>query len=412
VPAHRRCKRDVATEVGAVAGGEGDRETASLRVPLLLTLSGVSFAALLNVSALGPFVAPISNDLDTPVSTIGLAATAGLVTTALCGLVVGWLADRAGFRPVLLVGLGLLVAGALGVAASYSFTVFVLARVVGSIGFTAALGVPNAIVATHYEAERRQRGLAWLSAASVLAGLAGPPALTLVGDLWSWRAAFAVVAVLALVVTVGAAIGLPAERENRGAASDSPDLAGTYRALLRSPSVLRLFGATILQMAGHIGSFIYLGAFLVEAIDLELRFVGLAFAVQGAGGLAGSYVAGRMRIDHPSATYTVSLGVLAATLVIIYGVGPAPLVIMGLLALNGASQLVAWITLVGALARVSPVRQGATMVLNGSMLGVGGALGSALGAYAIATWGYGTLGVLPPALIVLSAILFLGVRER
>jgi predicted MFS family arabinose efflux permease len=411
VRADRRRKGEVATASETIAGGP-DREPARSRVPLLLTLSGVSFAALLNVSALGPFIAPISNDLDTSVSTIGLGATAGLVTTALCGLVVGWLADRAGFRPVLLVGLTLLVAGALGVAASFSFTVFVVARVVGSIGFTAAAGLPNAIVATHYEAQRRQRGLAWLSAASVLAGLAGPPVLTLVGDHWSWRVAFVVVAALAAVVTAGAAIGLPAGRENRGAAPGLADLAETYRALLRSPSVLRLYGATILQMAGHIGSFVYLGAYLVEAIDLELRFVGLAFAVQGAGGLVGSYLAGRMRVERPNAIYALSLCVLAATVVAIFGIGPGPLVIMGLLALNGASQLVAWITLVGTLARVSPVRQGATMVLNGSMLGAGGALGSALGAYAIATWDYAALGVLPPALIVLSAILFLGVRER
>jgi predicted MFS family arabinose efflux permease len=360
----------------------------------LLPLCIAVFSGLLNVAVLGPFVALVAADLDVGVPWIGYTATAALASTAVFGLIVGWLADVAGFRRILVAGLGLLAVSGIGAALSASYALFLLARVVGAVGFAAANGVPNAIAATRYEGQDRRKSLGWLAGAGVMAGLVGPPVLTFVGDLFSWRVAFALVGGFAVLAGVGVRMTVP-----DAATSDSPQASArdgvrTYLTLLRSRNVLFIYIATILQMAGLIGMMVYIGAYLITEAGMSVRYVGFAFAAQSVGGLLGSGLAGRLPERRSLGVYSVAVGALAVAIFGIYTLSLSVPVTVALMSVAGLSQVTAWVTLVGVLSYVTPVGQGSTMVLNGSMLGVGGAFGSAIGGTVIAFLGYPALGVI------------------
>jgi predicted MFS family arabinose efflux permease len=75
------------------------------------------------------------------------------------------------------------------------------------------------------------------------------------------------------------------------------------------------------------------------------------------------------------------------------------------LALTGLAQVAGWIVLSTMLAERTSAGQGTTMTLNGSFLGVGGALGAAAGGVLIDTAGYTTFGALMLLAAMASALL-------
>ncbi|HMM43454.1 MAG TPA: hypothetical protein PKA95_16290, partial [Thermomicrobiales bacterium] len=85
----------------------------------------------------------------------------------------------------------------------------------------------------------------------------------------------------------------------------------------------------------------------------------------------------------------------------------APLGAWGVLplALTGMAQVIGWVVLSTMLAERSSAGQGTTMALNGSVLGVGGALGTAAGGVAIDLAGYAALGTLMLVAAMASALL-------
>jgi MFS transporter, DHA1 family, inner membrane transport protein len=374
-----------------------------VRARVLLPLCVAAFSGLLNVSVLSPFVAVIATDLSVTVPAIGFAATSALISTAVFGLGVGWLADRAGFRRVLIVGLFCLALSGGGVALATGYAAFLFARVVGAIGFAATGGLPNAIAATRYAGSDRQRALGWISAASVLAGLIGPPALTFVGDLFSWRAAFALVGGMALLAAAGVRVTVPASDASATTRPSLRDGLQTYLRLLQDARTGFVFLASLTQMAALIGTMVYVGAYLTDELGMSVRYVGFAFAFQSAGGFIGSIMAGRLPERNALRIYVMAILVLGIAIAGVYSAGFPTLVVVGLLAVAGGAQVTAWVTLIGTLSRVTPAGQGSTMVLNGSMLGIGGAAGTAAGGAAIGLVGYVALGGIFSLLTLVSA---------
>lgn len=370
----------------------------------VLPLCLAAFSGLLNVGILGPFVAVIADELGVSVSLIGFTATASLVTTAVIGLAVGWIADSWGLRLALVGGLALLTVSGIGAALAFGYVAFLLARSVGAIGFAAASGLPNAIAANRYDGEARQRVLGYVSAASVLAGLAGPPLLTYLGDVFTWRVAFALVAVVAAAAALGVRFALAEFEPSPSTGTTLLEGLRAYRSLLADGTMRLLYLATALQMAGLIGTLTYAGAYLTGEIGLEIRYVGFAFAAQSLGGVVGSILGGRVPESRTRGTYLLAMGALGLSISGIYVLGIPLAMVVILLFLSGMAQVTGWVTLVGLLARATPGGQGATMVLNGSMLGLGGAAGSAVGGALLGMSGYGLTGMVLAAFAVASGL--------
>ena len=78
--------------------------TPSSRALIALCLG--TFAGLLTFVAPAPFLPAMARDLRTSVPLLGQIVAAMLLLSALCGLVVGPLADRYGHRRVILLGQG------------------------------------------------------------------------------------------------------------------------------------------------------------------------------------------------------------------------------------------------------------------------------------------------------------------
>lgn len=127
-------------------------------------------------------------------------------------LLYGPLSDRYGRRPVLLVGLGLALAGSVLGALAPNLTVLTLARVIQGAGGAAGMVVGRSLIHDWFTGSDRTRMMAYVGMAMGVC----PPSATILGGYlhvnFGWQANFVLMAVLSRLLLVAAWWGLPAGR--------------------------------------------------------------------------------------------------------------------------------------------------------------------------------------------------------
>ncbi|HET8969187.1 MAG TPA: hypothetical protein VFN06_07145, partial [Gaiellaceae bacterium] len=228
-----------------------------------------------------------------------------------------------------------------------------------------------------------------------LAWIVGMPLVGILGEV-SWRIAW-------FVVPVAMAAAASALLFRQHATPPASARAG-LRAVLTYPGVARWSTGELLAFSGWAGTLVYVGALLVESYDLSIAATGLAL---GFGALV--YVPGnflfRRWVDGHGRLLLVTLALSAAATVALLGAfRPSVWVSVGLFALlcfiSGGR------TLAGSargLGLAPELRLGVTGV-RAAAIQVGYFVGAALGGFALAVGGYGTLGLAFAALFAGAAI--------
>lgn len=226
----------------------------------------------------------------------GLALGAYAITMALAQLATGILSDRIGRRPVLLLGTGVFVTGAVACAFATDIRVLVAARLLQGLG-----GVSSAALAAVGEtvpAERRTMAMALVGVPAGLGaflGFAVGPALVAAG--LGFRSLFWVTAALGLLASIALVRPLPAPL---------PGLADPRRSLGLPVLALAAAGFTI-NFAMNAVTYDFQSGVLAHFSDTLLA-VCLLLALVVMGGVS-------RRIDRAGATWlpiVAALGVLAA----------------------------------------------------------------------------------------------------
>jgi predicted MFS family arabinose efflux permease len=228
----------------------------------------------------------------------------------------------------------------------------------------------------------------------------GAPLGVLLASLFSWRAAFGLVAVLA----VGTVVGLL----RSGVGSGPPQRSTLAERLrpVRSPAVAGTLAVTFLAMTASNSTYTYLAVLLDGP-------VGLYIAVFGAAGIAGTWWGGIAVDRHGS-------GRVAAAAVVVLGTGLAALphitAMIGALAIVAAWGIAAWGFVAAQQHRVTGMGSAPLLLaLNSSAIHFGFATGALLGGLVIDGAGAGSLWLLPVvccgAGLVLHGILIREVRS-
>ncbi|UJW34829.1 MFS transporter [Saccharothrix sp. AJ9571] len=238
-------------------------------------------------------------------------------------------------RRLILTGLSaLLVAANLVSAIATDFTVLLIARVLVGLsvgGFWAIAGgiavrlVPEAVVG---------RATATIFAGVSTATVAGVPAGKLLGDLAGWRAAFAVLGVVALGVLIVQAFLLPALPAAR------TTKLGDLLSLFRHPEIRISFVAVFLLVIGHFSAYTFITPILRESGGTPPALITALLLAYGGAGFAGNFLGGTAAYRRPRRTLIVAAAGLGGSLLLFPLVGQT---LPGLIAL-----LLVWGTAYGA----------------------------------------------------------------
>jgi len=336
------------------------------------------------------YFAHIGSDFDVSASSLGSTTTVLLLVGTVTALLSGPLADRLGNRPLLIAGSLAAAAYLLGFALAPGRVWLFPAAALGGIAYAILPNLSAAAAGSIPEEATRRRALSWSSASAALSVVIVSPVLAVVVNMWGWRPAFALAAVLSL----GAAWLVRRLLPTASPSASRQGLSEGYGTLLRHWHTRTLFASGVLRAICWFGMLTYLGVFLGEQLDAGALAIAAVYAAGGATFFAGSLLTPRiMRLMLP--TRIIALCQMAmALLVVLLFLGSrsveVALIVIALLGLIGGFSFVTYSTV---LIEQTPAGRATTMSLNGVLGSAAATAGGALGGAILAAADYTVLAI-------------------
>jgi len=233
-----------------------------------------------------PFAPVLSRGLGVELTAI-TSLIAANQATALFGIFFGPVADRLGYRLMMLAALAMLT---LGMFAGGFFPFYGVILVALFLAGTGKTIFDPAVQA--YASERvpfKQRGfviglIEYSWSASTLVGI---PLVALLIDRFGWRSPFFVLGGLSLVGMVMLAVVIPRDNKKNTSHQASMNLWGVWRQLLKKRTALGAMGFAFFISAANDNLFVVYGAWLEKSFDLSIIAIGMSTGLIGLSELSG-----------------------------------------------------------------------------------------------------------------------------
>jgi DHA1 family bicyclomycin/chloramphenicol resistance-like MFS transporter len=182
---------------------------------LLVVMTGAAPISLyMPVPALPMLAKTFGSDIAVAQMTVSLY----MVGIAFSQITMGPLSDRFGRRPVLLCGLGLMVAASIGCIFAETLPQLIAARFLQALGGASGMVVSRAIIRDLYSRERIGAMISLVIAVMMIAQMLSPLTGGLIETAFGWRAIFYVITAAAILIATALASALPETRRVRSEA--------------------------------------------------------------------------------------------------------------------------------------------------------------------------------------------------
>ena len=371
-----------------------------------LVLATMASQALLVV--LAPTLVAASRDLGATVGATGQARAVTAVAAIAASLALAAVIDRVQVPALLRRGALLAVVASAAVAAAPSLPLFLAAHVLVGVAFACLLSAGFAGVAG-FDPERRAWAMGHVAGANALAWIVVNPAAGGLTDIGSWRAAEVIPAAIAVAALVAARGAVPTP------CCDEPGLrvqAG-LRTVLSDVPARRWLAAELAAYFAWAAQLTFVGAFFIERHGVGESVAGVLLALGAAAYFASSQQAGAFadRFRGPRIVAGAALA-MAVFVPLQFTVAPSAgvtLVLFATAAVFAGIRTPASASL--GLAQL-PDQPGAMMAARTAVTQLGYLLGALAAGALLTVSGYGALGAVLGAGMVVSALLALGVRAE
>lgn len=240
--------------------------------------------------------------------------SAGLLVTGYAlGVVAGApvmtiLGTKINRKTMLMLLMGLFIAGNLLSAVAPAFGVMLAGRIVASLAHGAFFGIGSVVAAELVAPDKRAGAIAIMFTGLTVANIVGVPLGTFVGQAVGWRVTFGIVAALGVVGLVGVAKLVP----------DLPRPEGAHLrkelAAFRNVQVVLAMAMTVLGFGGVFAAITYIAPMMTEIAGYSSGAVTWLLVLFGIGMFLGNLTGGRFADRKLMPMLYVSLGGLAIVL--------------------------------------------------------------------------------------------------
>src|SRR6478672_8110049 len=212
------------------SAAKDDTGIATSRVMLLL-LVAMTGVAPISLYILVPALPVLATTFGRDISIAQMTVSLYMVGIACSQIIMGPLSDRFGRRPVLLAGLGLMVAASVACIFAENLPQLIAARFLQALGGATGMVVSRAIIRDLYSRDRISSMISLVIAVMMIAQMLSPLTGGLLETAFGWRAIFYLITAAALTITVTIAFALPETRRDR---TESGGFRGDVGSLIKS----------------------------------------------------------------------------------------------------------------------------------------------------------------------------------
>ncbi|MGX9427172.1 MULTISPECIES: multidrug effflux MFS transporter [Bradyrhizobium] len=331
-----------------------------------------------------PALADTATSLAVPVHSAGLTISSYMISFGLAPLLFGPLSDRYGRKPMVTLGTIIFIMASVGCALAPSLPVLIACRVIQGIG-AAAMTLAIAIARDAFDDTVVRQKLSNIVMAIYVSPIAAPMAGAALLDLAGWRAIYASLAALGIVLLVGQRFGPDYDLKPRSATRLSLlALIGDYRCVLSHPTCRAYLFAAAASF-GVLAAYATGSAlFLVQVAGMSSSQYGIIFGLTAFAGMAGAFVDGRLNARGVPSHYSLSIGfaiqVLTSSILLamtLLSWTPTTVVILLFVTLTFSGGIAAPGLMQGAL-QALPDMAGTVSAATNSLVMISGSLTSAL----------------------------------
>src|SRR5262245_17498759 len=195
--------------MGKPPGAATDKHDLARSRLMLLMLVAMTGVAPISLYMLVPALPVLATTFARDISIAQMTVSLYMVGIACSQLIMGPLSDKFGRRPVLLAGLGLMVAASLGCVFAENLPQLIAARFFQALGGATGMVVSRAIIRDLYGRDRVGAMISLVIAVMMIAQMLSPLTGGLLEIAFGWRAIFYAITAGSLAVAVGIALALP-----------------------------------------------------------------------------------------------------------------------------------------------------------------------------------------------------------
>jgi predicted MFS family arabinose efflux permease len=208
-------------------------------------------------------------------------------STALLGMFFGPLADRLGYRLMMLIGLGMLVLGMFAGGLLPFYGVVLTALFLAGLGKSVFDPAIQAYIGQRVPFHRRGLFIGLIEFSWAGSTLVGIPLMGLIIEYMGWRAPFFAMGGVGLIGIVVLKILIPKDRKETIRHQSAAGLWNAWRKLGQDRAALGAVGFAFFASAANDNLFVIYGAWLEKSFSLSIVALGLGTSVIGVAELSG-----------------------------------------------------------------------------------------------------------------------------
>lgn len=359
-----------------------------------------------------PFAPALSRGLGVPLTAI-TSLIAVNQATGLLGPFFGPLADRWGYRAMMMSGLALLAGGMLLAGFLPFYATVLLALFLAGLGKSIFDPALQAYVGEWVPYRRRGLAIGLIEFSWAGSSLLGIPLAGLLIERVGWRSPFVALGGLGLISLALLSLLLPGDGRGRSGVRSLPGFRAAWRRLGQERAALGALAYSLLISLANDNLFVVYGAWLEDSFELGVIALGAATTVIGVAELAGESLTAFLA-DHLGLKRGVLLGLTLSALC--YGLLPLaadslPLALIGLF-LTFLTFEFTVVTSFSLFTEILPAARATMMAASLAASGLGRVIGALVGGQVWLAGGLTATGLVSAAVSVLAlVILFWGLRD-
>jgi predicted MFS family arabinose efflux permease len=237
-----------------------------------------------------PFAPSLSRNLGVSLESVTFIIAANQIT-AITGIFFGPIADRLGYRLMMLIGMFFFVVGMVTAGFWPIYVIILVGFFLAGLGRSLFDPALQAYVSERVPYNRRGFFISVTEFSFAGSTLIGIPLMAIVIDNWGWKSSFFVIGIAGFIGLLSVTLLIDQEKKQDRKSDIFSAFKQTYRQLFTSHAALGMLGYSFFMTLANDNLFVVYGVWLESRFNLSIVSLGMGMIAIGMAELAGSSIA-------------------------------------------------------------------------------------------------------------------------